>query len=437
MSLPLYCCHYSETLYATIKSIILNLGFFGGETMNRCIYIFPIVFSLLTNCATKKSESSEPSPDKEQASEKKMALYRTSPIQGLLSGNTSLTLVGENFHPKSKVTIGDTACLNVVVNKEETRITCLTPPSQQTSAQTVTVTVTSPNGQSSEQKDVFTYVSGVLSEFADSLKRDRTILSIGFRCTARHSLQTLYYKIDLLDNMETNFFDWIFSRDFGAVIDALSTDVNTVKDRLAANNTELSKLENDAHYRIKLKDFLGFESIHDVDIEVEKDKDPTYLNQKINRDFSQKYQRRFERFISKIKKNPQIFFLRWEEGPLLSEIEVKNFMGTLEKLNPKNQDYLILVGVHRQTPELAQAEKLYRFKYFNLLDLKKLRESPTPGWDVDHYDWESIFKWIEDNSSGSKESLFDKGPGPKDQGKPAVQKLRENPTPVWDVNHED
>ncbi len=379
--------------------------------MQGCIFIFPLLLSLLTGCATKKSDSSESSPDKEQASEKRMALYSMSPIQGLLSGNTSLTLVGENFHPKSKVTIGDTACLNAVVNKEETRITCLTPPSQQASAQTVIVT--SPGGQSSQRKNAFTYIQGGPSESADGLKRNRMLLSIGYRCTARYSIQDEYYKIEPWEGLETNFFDWVYSRDFLAVSRVLSSDSHTMNGFLNAENVKLNPVEkNDEHYRIEAPGFPGFESVHDVSIDPKKDKDNSYLKGKISREFTEKYLRRFERYVEAIKKNKQIFFIRWEDNRLLSTAEVQKFIETLNHLNPDNQDYLVLVSLYPPTPAILDLEKQYRFKYFDLQALLKAHHTALTSWYDDrkikaNYEWNTIFKWIEGASLGTKDTLVD------------------------------
>ena len=169
--------------------------------------------------------------------------------------------------------------------------------------------------------------------------------SVSYACAIKQSINN-YHKAD-----ETNFFDWLICS---------MKSINEVLDNKPILFDENYEYPNPLNtVSIKFKNFDNLISHHDI----------VKFNNNSIKEITEKYKRRFDRLITTIQNEKNIFFIRFvKENSFLEEDEIIKFIDKIKIMNNNLNFLFILVTDNDQ---LKISNNLNSNINFSFLDLTK------------------------------------------------------------------
>jgi hypothetical protein len=203
-------------------------------------------------------------------------------------------------------------------------------------------------------------------------------ISLGRNCTAAYQIRKRY-------SYETNFFDWLITTTLDKVNLLLT---RSIKDILNVNNLIVSDINesSNSHYAIIFKELNNLESRHDCSKSIKQ-----YT---IDRDFIDKYRRRYYRLIVSIKQDKLIFIQNIKEIHITTEKHINDFFETIDKLSENTIHKLLIVVYNTDAHAYFQNMNILYKDRFYVLNIGKVDSTIQPEWTENHFDWDSVFTLI-------------------------------------------
>ena len=197
-------------------------------------------------------------------------------------------------------------------------------------------------------------------------------ISIGCACNVKHQIQK--HK----GACKTLFFDWLITS-MDSVISVLNCA--DIEDILKIGNIVIDSTNPIQNNKSKMliTSLPYCASMHDIG---------RIVNKKSICDFIDKYTRRFNRLIERIKSNEKIYFIRYNK---ISEDEKALFIEAILKINPICDFALVNIIIRQSDYNKSRIVKDDYFLEINIPDNK------VGDWTTSSFNWKQIFLDIENH----------------------------------------
>lgn len=197
----------------------------------------------------------------------------------------------------------------------------------------------------------------------------------GYACGIATSIKKYFYN----NNNKTNIFDYL-EISLNSINQFLINNPNDIEKNLK-NNHEIYLNKNN-NYSIIFKDFHNIISHHDLNI--------NYDNIDFN-NFTDKYIRRYNRFINDIKYEDYIFFIRYG---IDDSNEIKLFIDNIKNINPNLLFYYINVNCDEKCEEYKfEYKNYYYINFYNYLD-NTIEYNSDTFFKTIQFNWRFIYDFI-------------------------------------------